>query len=862
MTSELRANLQASLGAAYTLERELGGGGMSRVFVAEDTALRRRIVVKVLPPEMAAEISAARFQREIALVARLQHPHIVPLLAAGETGGIPFFTMPLVEGESLRTRLARDGEFPVAEAVRLLREIATALAYAHDQNVVHRDIKPDNILITGGIALVTDFGVAKALVVSTLEGRDGLTSAGIALGTPAYMAPEQASADPTTDHRADLYAFGAVAYEMLAGSPPFAGRTTQGLIAAHLIETPEWIAKRRPALPPTLAALIMRCLEKRPADRPQTAGEIVQVLDSIATPTSTSVAGATFKSPGRTMRALIAALGLLVAATGTWLVRGKGAQASPAVSKRVLVYPFENLTGDARFDHIGRIAADRLAQSIAQVGAIDVVPSNTVLMMLRDTVGSQNERLQRLTNITHAGLLVSGTVLLRRDSLVLQAQVTDTRTGTVAVSLQPASGAVSDPIAVVDALGDRLLGALLSRELPVLGQGTRAPTYPAYREFAAGFERFTKYGDTKGARPFFARAIALDSAFARAYLLLARQYISAGEYAQADSVLGRMRRLPDELTAAERIQTDYTQTDLDGDLARGLQIQQQIVARDSNPIALYLIAETANSLLQPRVAIAAIEHHDSAFMRMGGSAARFSTLALADAYHEVGAHDRELRLLSDRRALFTAPFSLPRRQLRAYAGLRQAITALAVADTMLRANADSDGTAAQSVITAAEEFRAHGDPTTAARLLMMARTWYATHPVNRPTPTRTTWEGVAMLMSGMPDSAAACFARATADTTLFDAIGYLGLADVARGDRVRARAIADSLGALRRRWLLGANTFWRAAMLGALGERDVAVQLLRQANHEGQRMDNWHYTPALDALHGYPAFDALVRPTK
>src|SRR3954468_12212959 len=227
--TDLRDRLQLALGAAYTLDRELGGGGMSRVFVATETALGRTVVVKVLPPELAAGVRTDRFKREIALAARLQHPHIVPLLAAGEMDGVPYFTMPFVEGESLRVRLARHGELPVSEAMRILREVASALQYAHDRGIVHRDIKPDNVLLSGGSAMVTDFGVAKALSASSSEEHGGTTSTGVALGTPAYMSPEQASADPAVDHRANIYSFGVLAYELLTGQPPFVARTPQQL---------------------------------------------------------------------------------------------------------------------------------------------------------------------------------------------------------------------------------------------------------------------------------------------------------------------------------------------------------------------------------------------------------------------------------------------------------------------------------------------------------------------------------------------------------------------------------------------------------------------------------------------------------
>jgi Tol biopolymer transport system component len=293
MPQDLRDKLQATLGSAYTLEGELGGGGMSRVFVAEDNLLGRKIVVKLLPSDTAAGVSLERFKREIQVVARLQHPHIVPILTAGQietTDGagtaLPFYTMPFVKGESLRSRLSRGGELSVNEAVHLLRDVAAALAYAHGEGVVHRDIKPDNVIVSGGVAVVTDFGVAKALDIAAAEGgahQAGITSLGIALGTPAYMSPEQASADPHVDHRADIYSFGVLAYELLAGTSPFSGRTPPQILAAQVTERPEAIQKRRPNVPPALAALITRCLEKRAGDRPQTADELLTALDAIAT---------------------------------------------------------------------------------------------------------------------------------------------------------------------------------------------------------------------------------------------------------------------------------------------------------------------------------------------------------------------------------------------------------------------------------------------------------------------------------------------------------------------------------------------------------------------------------------------------
>jgi tRNA A-37 threonylcarbamoyl transferase component Bud32/tetratricopeptide (TPR) repeat protein len=281
---DLREQLQSTLGNAFTLERELGGGGMSRVFVAVETRLGRKVVVKVLTPELTAGISADRFEREIRLAASLQQANIVPLLSAGETDGMPYYTMPYIEGESLRLRLETGGPMPLGDAINVLRDVARALAYAHAHGIVHRDIKPDNVLLSGGAAVVTDFGIAKALSAArTQEAGATLTQLGTAIGTPAYIAPEQAAGDPDVDHRADIYSFGCMAYELFAGRSPFAGRTPQRMMAAHMTEAPRAIAALRPELPESISQMVMRCLEKEPAARPQSAPDLVAALDAAAT---------------------------------------------------------------------------------------------------------------------------------------------------------------------------------------------------------------------------------------------------------------------------------------------------------------------------------------------------------------------------------------------------------------------------------------------------------------------------------------------------------------------------------------------------------------------------------------------------
>jgi len=333
---------------------------MARVFVARDRALDRRVVIKTLAGDLAASVDADRFRREIRLAASLQQANIVPVHAAGEVDGMPYYTMPFVDGENLRARLARHGALPVREAVGILRDVARALAFAHARGVVHRDIKPENVLLSGTTAVVTDFGIAKALDVARGTTRvDGdernttspnqLTVVGTALGTPAYMSPEQASADPAIDHRADIYAFGVLAYELLSGTPPFSGKTVQALLAAHIGRQPAPLAERVPGTPRELVGLVMRCLEKDPDARPQNAGELLAVLD----------AEVSLDVP----------------------------RASPAVASlkpSIAVLPFANLSPDAADEYFADGLTDEIITDLSAIRGIHVI-GRASMMRFRNT---------------------------------------------------------------------------------------------------------------------------------------------------------------------------------------------------------------------------------------------------------------------------------------------------------------------------------------------------------------------------------------------------------------------------------------------------------------------------------------------
>lgn len=374
MTDKLLDDLKAALGDAYLIERELTGGGMSRVFVAREHALGREVVIKVLPPELAAGINRERFRREIQLAARISHPYIVPLHHAGEAGELLWFTMPYIAGESLRTRLEKQGPLPVREVVQLLRDVVEALSYAHSRGVIHRDIKPANILSDGAHALVTDFGVAKALGASLpMQGVAGHTTSGMAIGTPAYMAPEQLAADPSADHRVDIYAVGLLAYELLAGASPFAAPSPTATMTAQLTRVPQSLSTLRPDVPAPLAQLVDRCLAKTADDRPADAQAVLAELDRIsgamAADAHREVSGeraGTATRPASAWPLVLAAAAVVALMVGGIWWSGRGPDVPAAAPETVLVQGGSDaLEGDALPAQRPMTRADSLAIAAA-----------------------------------------------------------------------------------------------------------------------------------------------------------------------------------------------------------------------------------------------------------------------------------------------------------------------------------------------------------------------------------------------------------------------------------------------------------------------------------------------------------------
>ncbi len=510
MNDDLRDRLAVALGDGYRLERELGGG-MSLVFVAHEVALDRRVVVKVLSPDLRGGLNAERFAQEIMLAARLQHPHLVPVLTAGELDGLPYYIMPLVDGSSLRERLERDRTLRPAEVVPILRDIARGLQHAHAAGVIHRDVKPENILLAGGSAVLTDLGVAKALTsaAGTAGSSGAVTAIGFTLGTPAYMSPEQAAADPALDARSDLYALGVVAYEMLVGSAPFRG-TSQELLAAHLTTPPPALPRGR--VPPGLAAVVLRCLAKRPEDRFASAADLLTALDAPDLLESSPLA--------RVPRWAALALGALAVAVAAGLALG-GRREAGAGFKSVAVLPIVNLGGNPENEYFADGLTDELTVALATVPGLRVASRTSAFKYKGSDVTAQEigEAL-RVTTV------LEGTLRRQGSRLRYSAQLIGVEDG-LALWAGTYEREASDVFALQDDMAQAILGALgasLGGGTGKTRRGTR--DLGAYDLFLRGrFFLAKRNGDALNtAVEQFRRALARDPAFARAHAGLADAY--------------------------------------------------------------------------------------------------------------------------------------------------------------------------------------------------------------------------------------------------------------------------------------------------------------------------------------------------
>ena len=512
-------DLKAALAGRYDIERELGRGGMATVYLARDVQHDRPVALKVLHSELAAALGVERFQREIKLAARLQHPHILSVYDSGTAADRLWFTMPFVEGESLRDRLTRERQLPVEDAVRLTSEVALALDYAHRHQILHRDIKPENILLTDGQALLADFGIARALGGS----EENLTGTGVAIGTPGYMSPEQATGERSLDARSDIYALGSVLYEMLAGEPPFSGPTAQAVIMRIVTEAPRPLAATRSAVTPDLAEVVNRAMAKAPADRYTTAADFAQALGRAGgTMSGTTTAVAV---PRRRVWGLVAVVILVAAGLGTWALRRSSSHGSGP--RRIAVLPFENEGGpdDAYF---AAGITDELRSKLSAVPGLEVTARASSSQYARTT-----KSVKEIGKDLDVEYILTGTVRWSKpaggkSTVRVTPELVHVSSGANKFS-QPYQAELSDVFKVQSDIAGEVVQALDVALATFTEQRLDArPTQntQAHDAFLRGQQisqdlSVTDAGPMREAAAQYARAVGIDSSFAEAWAALA-----------------------------------------------------------------------------------------------------------------------------------------------------------------------------------------------------------------------------------------------------------------------------------------------------------------------------------------------------
>jgi tRNA A-37 threonylcarbamoyl transferase component Bud32/tetratricopeptide (TPR) repeat protein len=836
--------LRAALADRYAVEREIGRGGMATVYLARDLKHDRQVAIKVLAPELTESLGPERFLREIRTVAGLAHPNILPLFDSGEAGGFLFFVMPYVKGESLRDRLAKEGQLPVEDAVRITREIADALAYAHQEGVVHRDVKPGNIMLEAGHAVLTDFGVARAVA----EARDvRLTGTGVYVGTPVYMSPEQAAGGGLLDGRSDQYALACVLYEMLAGHPPFTAVRPEALVHQHLTEKPPPVTRERPSVAEEIAQVIDRSLAKNPLDRFATTKAMADALASGEVPGAPR--GHWGGSRAVTFAATLA-LALAVAAviSGVWPPRGVDYSAG-----RVVVLPFENGTGDPRWDSmdLGEVAAQRITRGLEGAPELRVVGFQELMSALETLEGAVPD--QAFATSLGARFLVTGMYALAGDELVWEAGITDLVKEESLRALEvrgPADRA--RVLGGVDALRDALKGAL-AVSVDELGAywGSSATSYAAAQALVRAEHSFI-LGRLQDAVAEYHEAYAQDSTLLYALMGAVSAYQHLGQWAKADSLISVVMSRRDELSGRELYWLAWMDTnqrgDLEGRLAAG---ELQLALDPSDDVTRATVVQSAVAAGQVERAVRLIEGLD-----VRNPVVRSMELQLrapAGAYHLLGRYGDELRVAREVREPQPDEPGLRADEVRALIGLgrmdevRQHLVAME--------ERGGYGTA-WALLSTGLELARHGYGDEAREVAGRTVRWLSDAG---PPPILL---AEALLLAGrVEDALATAQDVVERQPDLLHARGLLGVTLALTGDRAGAEAAARWFEALDRPFLRGSDTFWRAAIAAHLDRKEEAVALLRQARREGRSSSGFHADQRLAPLWGFEPFEDLLRPT-
>jgi hypothetical protein len=826
---------------------------MGTVYLALDRKHGRRVALKILPPDLAAALGPERFLREIQIAAQLNHPHILPLYDSGQAAGFLYYVMPFVDGESLRQRLAREQRLPVTQALEIARQVADALSHAHGTGVIHRDVKPENILLAGGHALLADFGVAKALARSDPGARmdDLRTDSGLPIGTRAYASPEQAAGRRHLDGRTDIYSLGCVLYEMLVGEGDGAESSAAQALAHRFAVPPPTVQTVRADVPAWVGRALDRALAGNPADRWATAAEFRDALAGVAEAPAlqTSPPRQPAVSPRRRVVWMAAGAAMLaIAGTAVAFLPRRTRVIDP---KEVVVAGFENKTGDSALASVGDIAADYVARGLAATRLMhEVYDVRLLARELGESAGLGAPAGLALARRVGAGTVLWGSYYRDGDSLHFEAQLIDGATGKLIVPLEPAVGPVREKTRVVELLRQRVMAGfavVLGSEFDTWKSASLPPTYEAYQEMLAGGQ--TGF-DFAAAVEHYRRAAALDSNFTGAQTAAALMLWLGTDCAAVDSIARRLESKRKLLPPVDRGQLDLASASCAGDTDGALAAAR--AALDASPRSAeftILGAVVALEHLRPHAGLEILRRVDPVKIGLKGFLLDVYMSWLGMTYHMLGDYRQELASGDS---------------LSALAGLGRVDEAVRVALAAL-SEPHSDGDAwptPMATVCGALELRAHGHPDAARQVLERVVAWYGNGGVNDATRDDFPCSGPhfsAFYYTGRWNQARAGYQHMLErDSTSVKAHAALGALAVRRGDNVEA----DRMDAwLARQTRSPVASYFRARMAALKGDRERAVALLHHALDIGLRGRMFlHLDPDFEALRDYPPYRELIRP--
>jgi len=848
----------------YQIIEELGHGGMGRVYRALDKKLNEEVALKLVRPEIAADRSTLeRFHNELKLARKISHPHVGRMYELMEEKGSHFITMEYVPGQDLRALIRQTGQLTVGKAITIGKEISEGLAEAHKQGIVHRDLKPSNIIIDrAGGARIMDFGIARSMAVKSRTG------AGVMIGTPEYMSPEQVEGKDV-DQRSDIYSLGIILYEMLTGRAPFEGDTPFIVGVKQKSETPKNPKLLNPNIPGDLSGVILKCLEKDKADRYPAATDLRAELERVEKGLPTTERTAAERRPltskeitvkFQPRKLIIPALGVIVIVVAAVIFWPK--KESNLDPNLVAVTVFENKTGDAKLDPIGSMAAERIMQGLAQVGKFSIAPMPSADALAAESKGK--DRLRALAALTKAGKIVHGDYYLQGEAIQFHAWVEDMAAKKNLLALEPASGPIADPAAALEPLRLKLMGGLAGVFDPVLRDWLsllkEPPKLEAYREYIEGSEAFYR-SEFPTAVEHFLRAAEHDPSLKVALMYAAIALANMDQYAKGQELVMEVAKSRADLSSGERLFLDWLEAGYRGDSEASLRTCRQIAADYKTWDWTYQNSLEAITSNYPQEAVdLLIRLNPFAEVYKSWSTSYWGVLTRAQ--HMLGNHKRELEGARQSRKQTPESLYLLYREARSLAALGRTKDLQGLFEESKTLPPEEGYTPGDIMLWAGRELRAHGFIDDSRMVLNQVFQWFESRPNKEKNfSSNRLVQAEAFYVLGQWAEAKNLFQGLHSEIPdNIDYLGYLGSVAVQMGKKEAALEIYKTLEENKRPYQFGNPTYWRSRIAALLGDKEAAVNLLRQATKEGYPYPNLHPCEDFECLADYPPYIQLMKP--